>query len=361
VVAAGLAVVAAMMSSISPAQAAVARPTSPAQGWTAKSWGKLLPEGVSESVKVTIPNIVQLANSAADTYALTSSGQVYAWGLGVDGALGNGSTADSVNTPVLVNLPVTIAALANPAPYKTMMAVGTDGSVWGWGLNEYDLLCTTTQNILTPIQLPLSGVTSVTGQGAHALYNEGGTLFECGKGAGGALGDGSLANTATPVQVNLPGPVSAVVSSWEGSGALLADGTYYDWGYNAAGQLGDGTTANSDVPVQVNLPAPVAEVYQGGDYGGDGSTMALLTNGKVYAWGANNFGQLDYPTKTNHLLPVRVPLAGATEVACGGSTCYAIVNGLLEGFGANPSGELINNGKPASYIATTSNNQGILP
>ena len=50
--------------------------------------------------------------------------------------------------------------------------------------------------------------------------------------------------------------MTALTSSWEGSGALLANGDYYNWGFNAAGQLGNGTTSNSAVPVKVNLPAP---------------------------------------------------------------------------------------------------------
>ena len=331
--------------------------------WTAKSWGALLPPATSENVKVTLPNIVQIAASATATYALTSSGQVYAWGLGVDGALGDGSDANSLDTPVLVDLPVPIASLANPAPFKSEMAVATDGTVYGWGTNDFDEFCLTSDqtDIETPVQLPLSGVTVATGQGAHALYDEGGTIYVCGKGAGGALGDGSRANSSSPVEVDLPGPASAVMSSWENSGALV-NGTYYDWGYNRMGQLGDGTTTSSDVPVKVNLPGQVAEVFQGGDYNGDGETMALLTNGNVFAWGSNGAGELDDGTTTNSYVPVKIPsLKGASEVACGGATCYAILNGKLEGFGYDQNGELRNDGMKISYITSTSGNVAVLP
>jgi alpha-tubulin suppressor-like RCC1 family protein len=140
------------------------------------------------------------------------------------------------------------------------------------------------------------------------------------------------------------------------------NGTYYDWGFNNLGQLGDGMTANSNVPVQVNLPAPVAEVFQGGDYSGDGETMALLTDGTVYAWGANAFGQLDDGTTVNSAVPVKVPaLTGASKVACGGSTCYAILNGHLHGFGYNLDGELRNDGRTASYVTSTGSNVAMLP
>ena len=36
--------------------------------------------------------------------------------------------------------------------------------------------------------------------------------------------------------------MTALTSSWEGSGALLSNGDYYNWGYNAAGQLGNSST-----------------------------------------------------------------------------------------------------------------------
>ena len=332
------------------------------QPHTVLQWGALSGKAGSVQVHVglTMPNIVQVATSAEDTYLLNSSGQVYAFGLGEGGGLGDGSNADSLTTPVLVNLPVPIALLANPAPHKSEIAVGTDGSVWGWGLNQYDSLCVTQQDIQTPVQLPLSNVTAVTGQGAHALYVVGGTLYECGKGAGGALGDGSNADSSTPVQVNLPGPVSAVQSSWQGSGAVV-NGTYYDWGFNQSGQLGNGTTTNSNVPVQVNLPAPVAQVFQGGASAGDGTTMALLTTGDVYAWGVNTAGEFDTGTFTNSAVPVKVPaLKGASEVACGGTTCYAIVNGHLQGFGWNGEDEFRKVGAAVTYMTSTGSNEAAL-
>jgi alpha-tubulin suppressor-like RCC1 family protein len=203
-------------------------------------------------------------------------------------------------------------------------------------------------------------VTSVAGQGNHALYNEGGTLYACGNGAHGSLGDGSMAISSSPVKVDLPGPVSAETASWAGSGAVV-DGVYYDWGYNGMGQLGNGTTQDSDVPVQVSLPAPVKEVFRGGDYQGDGSTLALLTDGRVFGWGWNTSGQLDLGTTTNHSKPVNVPaLQGASEVVCGGSACYAILNGQLKGFGNGASGVLQKDGRYVAYITACSQNVAAL-
>jgi alpha-tubulin suppressor-like RCC1 family protein len=83
--------------------------------------------------------------------------------------------------------------------------------------------------------------------------------------------------------------VTALTSSWGGSGALLAEGSYYNWGYNAAGQLGDGTTANSDLPVRVRVPAGVTFVTV--DAGGY-TSFAIDSAGRLWAWGGNDNGQL---------------------------------------------------------------------
>jgi alpha-tubulin suppressor-like RCC1 family protein len=53
--------------------------------------------------------------------------------------------------------------------------------------------------------------------------------------------------------------VTALTSSWEGSGALLANGDYYDWGYNAAGQLGTGS-AQPIATLPVDVGSHLAQV-----------------------------------------------------------------------------------------------------
>ena len=158
----------------------------------------------------------------------------------------------------------------------------------------------------------------------------------------GVLGTGSTASSSTPVPVvGLPSTarVTALTSSWEGSGALLSNGAYYNWGYNAAGQLGNGTTTNSAVPVPVALPAAVRQVFQGGSGAKNGQTVAILANGSVWAWGDNDRGQLGIGTRTSSDVPVRVDVPhGVTfvKVSSGGYASYAIDrSGRLWAWGDN--------------------------
>ena len=293
--------------------------------------------------------VVQIATSNSDGYALTSSGAVWAWGVGSYGELGGNKTTPYDTRAVKVEFPagIKIASLANPMPFDSALAVDSSGHAWGWGLNADGDLCLSGLTKLHPSQIPLSDVTLATGARTHSLLDSKGQVYACGDGEDGVLGNGSTTSSSTPTAVvGLPSTtrVTALTSSWEGSGALLSNGAYYDWGYNAAGQLGDDSTANSDEPVEVKLPDAVRQVFQGGSGATNGQTIAILANGSVWAWGNNKKGQLGDDTRMNSDVPVPVNVpAGVTfvKVNSGGYSCYAIDNsGRLWDWGGNNNGQL---------------------
>ena len=293
--------------------------------------------------------IVQIATSNSDGYALTSDGAVWAWGVATYGELGDGEHPAYSTQAVKVEFPagVRVTSLANPMPFDGALAVDSQGHAWGWGLNANGDLCLSDLIELRPIELPLSDVTLATGARTHSMFDSAGKVYACGSGEYGVLGNGSTASSSIPVPVvDLPSTarVTALTSSWEGSGALLNNGAYYDWGYNAAGQLGNGTTADSTVPVHVALPAAVRQVFQGGSGAKNGQTVAILANGSVWAWGNNDRGQLGVGTKVSSDIPLHVDVpAGVTFVTInsGGYACYAIDrSGRLWAWGDNKSGQL---------------------
>jgi alpha-tubulin suppressor-like RCC1 family protein len=293
--------------------------------------------------------VVQIATSNSDGYALTSSGTVWAWGVASYGELGNGTHPAYSTTAVRVDVPaeVRIVSLANPMPFDGALAIDSQGHVWGWGLNADGDLCLSGLTELRPSELSLNDVSLATGARTHSLFSSGGKVYACGSGQYGVLGTGSTTNSSTPVAVvGLPStaPVTALTSSWQGSGALLGNGDYYNWGYNAAGQLGNGTTADSAVPVPVTLPAAVRQVFQGGSGAKNGQTVAILANGTVWAWGDNDRGQLGNGTRASSDVPRRVDVpSGVTflKVSSGGYASYAIDrSGRLWAWGDNRSGQL---------------------
>lgn len=324
---------------------------------TVYRWGVVGNRGAITQLELDTPTavtgikgrVVQIATSNSDGYALTSTGAVYGWGVNSYGELGDGHLTPYETKAFKVEFPagIKITMLANPMPFDAGLAIDSTGHVWGWGLDYDSDLCFSGLIESRPHQLPLRDVTLATGARTHALFDSHGTVYACGSGDAGELGNGSTTSTALPGPVTgLPKgvKVTALTSSWEGSGALLANGDYYDWGYNAAGQLGDGTTANSAVPVKVTLSGPVAQVFQGGSGAKNGQTIAILKDRSVWTWGNNDRGQLGNGTRTSSDIPVQVHLpkgAYFIKVSSGGYASYAIdQTGRLWAWGDNRKGQL---------------------
>jgi alpha-tubulin suppressor-like RCC1 family protein len=357
----------------------------PAQPSTVAHWGSFFGArrgnfDVSVSpVTVTLPDTVaEVGSSNSTQYALLTNGTLYAWGMGNNGQLGDGSTANSFTTPVQVRFPAGVRIAWIPTdvmPFNTGLAVDVSGHVWGWGKNGGGELCLGNRAQYTaPVQLPLAPVTALAGASNHALYDAHGTVYACGQNVEGDLGDGSTRNSMTPVRVaGLDGQeVTKLTASFANSGALLTTGAYFDWGYNASGQLGDGQAGRpSDVPVRVRVPRAVRQVALGGSIWNNGQTLVKLSNGSIWAWGSDRACQLGDLRIGLRRSPVQVHApAGVTYkvLATGSATSYAISTaGKVYAWGVSHVGQ-IGNGRTgtmcrpvavaagAQFISATANN-----
>ena len=297
-------------------------------------------------------SIRQIATSNSDTYVLTAAGTVWAFGANQYGELGIGSTAppSSYLMPVQVNFPagIKIAQLADPMPYDTAIVIDTAGHAWGWGYDGGSDLCLgRVHDLLRPTKLPFSDVSLATGAGHHASYDSDNTLYACGDNQFGQLGIGTTRPARSPVAVQgLPsGRIAVLESSYGSSGALLANGSYYDWGLDNFGDLGNGSTINSARPVLVELPHPVTGVFQGGSSTVDGQTLAVLSDGSIWGWGADNYGQLCDGSVTNSVVsptPITPPVGVTwTQVFSGGKSSFALdAKANLWACGNNRQGQL---------------------
>ena len=119
--------------------------------------------------------------------------------------------------------------------------------------------------------------------------------------------------------------------------AVRTDGTLWAWGGNNYGQLGDGTTTNRTRPEQSAPRRNWASVAAGGSH-----TVAIRTDGTLWAWGWNAYGQLGDGATTNRANPVSVGTATTwASVAAGEVHTVAVrTNGMLWAWGANGSGQL---------------------
>lgn len=281
-----------------------------------------------------------VAAGADFTIALRADGTVWAWGNNHFGQLGDGGASASSPAPVQVLEPGGFAlgdVVAVAAGEFHGIAVKSDGTVWTWGSNYYGqlgVLGYTTSSIA----IQASGIADVTAVAAGASHTlalvSDGTVWAWGRNSGGQLGDGTGLQSFLPVQVlgyggvDYLASVTAVAAGDGHSMALASDGTIWTWGANLYGQLGDGTSSNRSTPVHV-MDAPGTALLAGvvAIEGGREHSIALMSDGTVMAWGRNYYGQLgDGNTLTQSLLPLQATgLTGATAVAAGRAHTLAIV------------------------------------
>ena len=280
------------------------------------------------------------------TMALKSDGTLWAWGWNERGQIGDGTYLPANNklSPVQINMDTDWTAVS--AGYEHTMARKSDGTLWGWGYNFYGQIgdgSITDQH--SPVQINLeTDWTAVTAGYEHTIaLKSSGTLWTWGRNQYGQLGNGGTTDSHSPVQINLETDWTAVTAGYEHTMALKSDGTLWAWGNNAHGRLGDGTTTNRTAPVQIGIFMDTDwTAVDGGGY----HTVALKSDGTLWAWGNNTLGQLGDGTTTVRYSPLEITDTGFgwTEISTGVNHTVALKsNGTLWAWGANDYGQLGDN------------------
>jgi len=265
--------------------------------------------------------------STGSGYALESNGTVRAWGYGTGGALGNGSTASS-DVPVQVSNLTTVTAIAGGGPIGgTVYALESNGTVWAWGVGtDGELGDGSTASSSVPVQV--SGITNAVSiaageLGGYAVLATGrvmawgeariGTFQD-----GSALGDGSYATSDVPVTVRKLTGITQVAAGGAVAYAVTSAGRVWAWGNE---NLGNGTGNGTKIPVLLTRITGVKSV------GTDISAgFALKTNGTVWAWGSSYYGEVGNGTASGRFFAWPVPIHGLSHViGIASSAPFAIV------------------------------------
>jgi alpha-tubulin suppressor-like RCC1 family protein len=285
--------------------------------------------------------------------------ELYLWGNNPQGSIGDNTIA-SRSTP---RQEFTSSAIwkqiscggSSTTPFVS--AIKSDGTLWTWGRNDLGQVGDNTLvSRSTPRQISIAAAGGLTGwkqvdsgSGHTAAIRDDGTLWVWGYNNRGQIGDNTATIRSTPRQISLA--AAGGLNGWKQvsagdslTSALRYDGTLWCWGYNNFGQIGDNTLVTRSTPTQeFTSSTNWKQVSAGGSH-----TAAIKTNGTLWSWGSNNYGQIGDNTGalsgvTSRSTPRQESTLSANwkQVDCGASHTAAIkTNGTLWSWGLGNSGEL---------------------
>ncbi len=260
---------------------------------------------------------------------LTMSGGVKCWGDNRSGQLGDGTTIGSGAPVDVLGLNSGVASIAAGDWHTCAIMEGGEAKCWGdnsYGqLGDGSLVDSSTPVDVLELEM---GVASISTGGAHtcAVTVEGAAAC-WGDNTNGELGDGSSMVQTRPVTVQgLNQDVSSISASLFHTCAVTSSGGAKCWGRNDRGEVGDGTTQKRRSPVDVmGLTSGVTSISTGTDF-----TCAITDAGSARCWGDNTNGELGDGTDLAHSTPVDVSMlrSRVTSISCGsGYTCAMTAEG----------------------------------
>jgi alpha-tubulin suppressor-like RCC1 family protein len=326
---------------------------------------------------VTLPGqsgpVVQVAVGGNHSLALTSTGQLYAFGSNDHGQLGstvNTGTTTANPTPTLVTLPGQNGPVVQvSAGQEDSFALTSSGQLYGFGYNNYGELGNATNNGVdapnpTPTLVTLPGESgTITHVAAGARFTlvltSADQLYSFGDNLGGELGRSANAGlnlpNPTPSQVTLPGQagsISQIAAGASFSMVLTSSGQVFTFGINNSGQLAQSTnvaTNNPNPTPTVITPifgaTNIVQIAAGGDH-----ALALDDHNELFGWGDAANGQIGTgSSNAANTVPTAVTPAPAGHIVrlVGGQGDSLVLNssGQLFTFGDNTLGQL---GVPAT-------------
>ena len=256
---------------------------------------------------------------------IKTDGTLWSWGYNIQGQDGSNTASNYKSSPVQVGSDTNWSKLGQAR--TTPLAIKTDGTLWSWGGNQFG---TQGQNDRTnrssPIQIPGSTWNDVAG-GLNTVIatKTDGTLWMWGdqSESGGILGQNNTTQYSSPVQVGSDTTWNTgdlkIATNKRASAAIKTDGTLWAWGANGYGNLGqnEGTQRSSPVQIPGTDWNKISNFEESGFY-------AIKTNGELWVWGRGSYGALAQGNETTYSSPRQVPGTDWLQVTGEGYYGYAI-------------------------------------
>lgn len=349
--------------------------------WGDNSYGQLGTgtAGVAYSSAVPVPvkmtgalaglTVVSVAAGERHVIALTSTGRVFAWGSNFNGQLGLNTTATYRVEPQ--GIP---ASSFGSRVIKTITAGGFHGAAiddlgqaYAWGYNGQAQLGNGNQSdTRAPVRVGigyLPAIIGIDGGLYHTVaWTAAGAGFAWGLNEAGQLGVGdALAGRLWPTPLKTSSglgtrAITAMSAGHAHSVALTSDNRGWAWGRNTSGQLGfDGSWAYDPVMLtSTGIGTYVTQIVAGSDH-----TIATNSQGRPYAWGYNNVGQLGIGNTNTVKSPTAVSWGAeylgktVTSIATSGQhSAVSLSDGRIAMWGRNTNGQQGNGDTSGAYGLT---------
>lgn len=245
--------------------------------------------------------VSKIACGGLHTLALTNEGQIYSWGCNDDGALGRSGTESKPE--LITELPIAVSDIGAGDSHS----IGYNkelGVIYLWGRyrnvrhgNFMDIIKTPMR--IGEFEFHRKTIQKVVCGSHHTLFLVDGKVSAVGEPENENLGrlvldrhkkDKALGLRIERVHHDKKKYTDIFAGNYH-SFAVKEDGKLYAWGLNNYGQLGIGDYKNTGTmkEVQVIDGSQVVNIV-----GGENHTIALTKNGDVYSWGKNDESQLGY-------------------------------------------------------------------
>jgi len=322
------------------------------------------PEGITASGSASPITVTGLTNDTSYTFTVTATNdtgtspasaasnsvtpvaprELYSWGANPQGQLGLGDQNINRSSPTQVGALTTWLSIDS---WYHVISVQTNGTLWTWGPDGSGRLGhnTLNQEEFSPVQVGSSTWNFAAAGGEHSLgISSTGNLYAWGENGDGQLGANNTADASSPVQIGSLTTWASVTAGYNQSFGILSTGALYSWGGNGNGSLGLGVGASSgrkSSPTQIGALTTWLQVDAGGEY----NIAAIKTDGTLWTWGNNTYGQIGDNTTQSKSSPVQVgALTNWAQVSEGYQTVMAVkTDGTLWGWGRNQSGQIGDN------------------